>query len=367
MRRIAVIVSIVLVISACSSRSDDDGPPSAPAEPTAGEATVTVSVVAGDEPADDVTLLGADALACDDAGRPCSWSDADPAVFAATHEIGQGALDRYAAGESLVDIAIDLAADPRMAGLIVDELAIVFRLEGGLATWVLADEVVEGVRSGGGPAPDAPVRLIAAYDVVGEDPESKSALVISPFLWQFTDDDEALEVAAMYEDARGYEGNVTLLTNTTEEQQVDINAFLGWGAYDVVHLSTHGAQVCPAGQACQTLLAVGKRYFEGVIEDGLTIAYSSLGASWGVDNKWFAENYKAGLPDTLVVLSGCQTAKGTELVATFGSGAVFAWTNSVLAPAARGASLELHRTLIETGATSRPRGRQGGRPRRQHV
>lgn len=359
MRRGAWVLAVVLVVGACTSRSDEESTTLGEAADTAVSSSITVALDAGvpDAVPPDVELQGAEDLICDGVERPCSWADADETVLDASLEIGQAAYDRYAAGESLFDIAADLAADPRMAALIVDEQSLVFRLDGGLATWVVADSVVGGTRGGPPPQPTGATvrRPIVRADIVGTDPESKRALVLAPYQYEFAEDDESAEVAALYEGARGYEGNVTYLANTDEEVQVLSDAFLGWGAYDVIHISTHGIQTCD-GTTCATGIYAGfKIDSKEILLDeagGMTVSFSQAGGQAIIGDNWFRHIYEDGLPDTVVVLSSCQSALGEGLTTALGPGAVFGWTEVVGAEYARPAALALHRSLIEYGTTT---------------
>ena len=319
-----------------------------------------------DDPA-DTTDLAADVVLptlgeLDDCGsddRPCSWEDADEPVLDRSLEIGAAAIAGYIDGTELLQVAEQIADEADIAEVFLSDEAILYRLHGGLAMWVDGDDI-GGTRGGPAAIPasasaPAPEATPAPRDVVGDDPEQKRALVLAPYQFEFGVSDESPEIAALYGAARGYEGNVDYFANTATDLGVGLDQFRDWDSYDVIHISTHGRQICDAS-GCQTLLYIGKEYQTKTIlfgeGGGMTVSFTRTGRSVAASNLSLGAKYPNGLPDTVIVMSACQTGRGTELTSTFGDGVVFSWTEAVATDFARSSMLALHRALIETGATT---------------
>lgn len=110
--------------------------------------------------------------------------------------------------------------------------------------------------------------------MVGDEPKSKRALVLSPYKWEFAGWDEGAQVAAYLDGLRDYEGNVDYFQNTEPRaRDVTRQQFEGWDAYDVVHVSTHGTQICDVDD-CFTAIVAGEAVQELVLsspEQGIVI------------------------------------------------------------------------------------------------
>ncbi|RLE22082.1 MAG: hypothetical protein DRJ50_08215, partial [Actinobacteria bacterium] len=358
-------VVALLTISACAGGSDDtiDTEPVEQSGDEPGEPSPTTD----DEPADDdesgapVEVSTVKELTeCGATDHPCSWEDAPDDVFDHSFAIGEEATAAYVDGASLQDVAEQLAGDGRIASVLVSNDAVSYRVDGGLPMWILADGAV-GERGAPAPFPEYERTIehaapgLLPRDVVGDDPESKRALVISPYQFEFDTNDEGAEIAALYEGARGYSGNVDYFANTSSTEGVGVDQFRGWDGYDVIHLSTHGTQQCDES-GCTTILLAGKEYSTKQIligeNGGSTVVFSRFGPSGGISDAFMNNNYPGGLPDTVVVLSACETGRGTDLTNSFGDGVVFSWTEPVNTSFASASSIVLHRTLIETGSTT---------------
>lgn len=378
--RLACLAAVtILVLGACSGGDDTtgdepDGPDGTESpvddtddtdDPGTTDDAGTTDPDTTGEPSDDTDDAGpveiptiAALTECGAADHPCSWEDADDGVFDHSFALGEAARDAYVDGATLVEVAGQLADDDRVVSVLVNDDAVTYRVDGGLAMWILGDGAA-GERGAPAPAPawttPAPQRE-RPRDVVGDDPETKRALVISPYQYDFGEYDEGAEVAALYGGARGYEGNVDYYANTASTQELNgADQFRNWGDYDVVHVSTHGVQQCD-DTGCTTILLTGTEFSSQEIligdDGGSTVVFSRYGNTQGISDSFMNRNYPDGLPDTVVVLSACETGRGTDLTNSFGDGVVFSWTEPVLSDFARASSLALHRTLIETGSTT---------------
>lgn len=368
--------SLARVLS--ESAADDQEPP--PAEDEALDDTAAPDEEPPEEPPEEaappaVPRRDDDSLRCTEAGFPCAWGDAAPEVLEASLELGDEAWDRYESGTPLVEIALTLVEDAAergvgLADLLVDEDALMFRLDGGRPIWLLGETsvpppgTIQGLRAApisraaAAPvvAPAAAPPPAAPAGVVGDDPTSKSALVLSPFAWDFGDFDEGAQVAALYESARGYEGNVTFLANTGDRRDlVGTSAWRNWDQYDVVHVATHGTQLCDADR-CTTVLSTGRTGITATIlaegEAGTSIVYSYAGRSRGVNDDFFELQYPNGIGETVVVMSACLTGAGDLLTGVFGDGVMFGWDEIVPSDVASRSSIALHSLLIDWGTTT---------------
>lgn len=296
---------------------------------------------------------GSAGLACTAMGYPCALADVPTDLLEAGESLADETLARLAGGEGTREILDWLAGQESIVEAEGDEAVIVFRLDGAPPVWILragslahnlqaatapaaaparhvplALEAMVGATHGSlrtGAAAGAPAAWATATSgssapgvVVGADPASKSALVLSPFLHQFGAFDEGSQVADLLVATRGYPGNVLYRKNeTTDSRQVTLADFRGWGAYDVIHLSTHGNTYCGTA-GCEQMINTGIVYesldellelsvqFSGIgiyqsrIE-GETASYVALGADF------FASEYPGGLDNTLIYFSACRS------------------------------------------------------------
>ncbi|MEQ8438808.1 MAG: hypothetical protein RIB65_15040 [Ilumatobacter fluminis] len=370
----------ILIVSACSGGDDagSDQPDETDATESVGntaepgegddsddESTSTTAATdsqtedqsdESDEPVEVPTV--SELTTCGAADHPCTWAEAATEALEATFAIGEAAQASYGGGADLFAVADEIAGTDDIAGVLVSGDAIWFRVDGGMGAWFFGDGAL-GTRSTRSASParsdTAAVTRPLPRDVVGDDHETKRALVLSPYQFDFAETDEGAAVAALYEGARGYAGNVEYYENTDTETGVGVALFEGWDAYDVVHVSTHGQQICDESGCVTSLLVDSEVTMQVLVLDengGATVGFNRNGADRLVDNSFLAEHYPDGLPDTVVVLSACETGRGEDLTNAFGDGVVFSWTEAVDSAFAQASSLALHGTLIETGSTT---------------
>ncbi|MEZ0332774.1 MAG: hypothetical protein ACAI18_02100 [Gemmatimonadales bacterium] len=313
---------------------------------------------------------GNSTLECESRGYPCSLSEVPIAVLERGDALRDEALAMLEAGGSTGDAAAWLEGQADVAEVEWDETAIWFRPEGGTGIWILRGAAFGSASlSGIAPADQSPRQSRLAHHVVGADgSERKKALVLSPFYWDFGDFDDGPSVAAILSGTRGYENGVTFQVNELESSaNVDVNSFMGWGDYQVIHVATHGTRICRAG-TCRAILVVG--LLENLLPDGpgtkaeklhglgtrgLTLAeeeetrleYFVLGADF------FRHQYGDGLDDALVFLNACRSfgPQATDLVDAIqgNTSVVLGWTEFVLFPDAYAAGVALYRSLSEEG------------------
>lgn len=327
---------------------------------------VTVSCES-DSPSGPDTEDPIEQLECEVRGFPCSLSEAPLEVLERGDALGDEALTMLEGGVATADAAAFLEGQADMAEVEWDETAIWYRLEGGAGIWILG----EGAFSPEIFSPSAGAGGVAGYTgprhhIVGPESEDKTALVLSPFLWQFGEFDDGVSVAAILSATRGYENGVTFLANSAEDSRnVGLESFMDWTRYDVVHVSTHGKRICDA-EGCRGTLTAGTlesvlpeglatkaEKLKSLAEIGVTYAKTDMGERLVLNADFFRKLYPAGVNNTLVFFNACQSfgPQTTDLVdAIQGTGSVvLGWTEAMFAADATAAAEALYTALSERG------------------
>jgi hypothetical protein len=202
--------------------------------------------------------------------------------------------------------------------------------------------------------------------IVGPGSTQKKALVLSPFLWDFHVWDDGSAVRDILASTRGYEGEVTFLSNAaTSSTDVALAAFTGWDAYDVVHVASHGARICDDDSPCRGVLAVilASAFLPPDVSDdeiseklgelnqpGVEIVKSTKGRLVGVNADFFRA---ASFGDTVIFVNSCHLFGGqaNDLIdaLTGTSNVVFGWTEVVHSDDAYHAAVRLYEELSEGG------------------
>ncbi|HET7273777.1 MAG TPA: Ig-like domain-containing protein, partial [Longimicrobiaceae bacterium] len=335
-----------------------------------GTTTIIAASGAVADSADVVVNNPASEYRCQQAGYPCSMFDVPAEIREQSAAIGQAAFDKLAAGASVADIAAELSSTEGVVEVAADETAIIFRIDGGAPFWILSDAALAGSSSSTSSAstgtfsPSLSVPPMSPA-VVGDDPEQKNALVLSPYQTEFGSADEGAEVAAILAGARGYEGNVDFMKNDAAGPA----SWVGWDAYDVVHISAHGAYLCNVGtiEGCTTGIYTG---IPGTERNSWTDAGNEkLGVVGGVGpdgvtlvltDDFFLSQYPGGLGETIVWMSACETTKssaesgalGLWDILSVGGGIYFGWSNPVQSGVASDAAVTFYRFLSDNGVAT---------------
>jgi hypothetical protein len=306
---------------------------------------------------------------CERVGFPCSWADVDPAAAEASVELGRELLEMLDGGQTVAQALAFLEGRSDVVHAVGSEVAIRFRLEGGRPTWVLGPGAIR-VDHDGASASAAMALSVASHRspsvhstparvVVGDEPKAKRALVISPYQWDFGASDEGAHLAEVLAGVRGYEDGVQYRGNAVQgATDVTWEDFQGWDHFDVVHVSTHGVQICEDAAECYTVLLVG----DVAADETTSSSVSDLDlVIWEVDDQGFRSlgvstdflrrAYPGGLSDTIVFFNACQTALGEDLeMALAGPGsAVLGWTESVFSNTGYAAALAFYDNLNRVG------------------
>ena len=345
----------------------------------------------GNNPGDNLPAAAGAELECEVEGYPCSLAEVPVAIRERSELLANEALAMMENGASMAEVRAWLNEQEGLAEIMSDDLALRFRLEGGRGTWVLSKEAVAE-----GPAPEASLSLSAGSSlsvegqntqpkrdpvfapmyadqgtstpafVVGPDTQQKRALVLSPLYWDFANNQDGAQVAAILSSTRGYEGRVTYLLNpTATSRQVTISNFKDWQNYQVIHVDSHGTRICEAGPCRAVLVFASQASLQGSTEeekaaltgkgvDALFIE-EKVGAYIGLNADFFRANYKGGLSDTLVFFNACKSfgSGATDLAdAIRGSTSVFlGWAGNVKVPDANATSKKLYQELSIWGVT----------------
>lgn len=342
-------------------------------------------------PPQDAANLAARTLECDAGEHPCSLAKVSAEVLQRGEELSAAVRGMLEGGASAADARAFVAAQDGIAEAVNDDKAVRFRLNGGRDCWVLTSDAI-GIdltalpavqREVSLPAVQKPVMLPAvqksvrlpavqkardAARVVGDDPEAKSALILSPFEYQFGQFDEGAAVARILAEARGYEGRVTYLENATQDSKtVGIEQFKGWDQYDVVLVSSHGSSMC-IDDFCVNVILTGDRYesadeLAGITDPGVNTIHIA-----GVDRgqlslspEFFRHYYGGGLENTIIFFSACKSYGagpndgGSLSNALLGPGSVFfGWTEVVHADKAYDTAVSIFRNMTDFGIPAFP-------------
>ncbi len=333
---------------------------------------------------------GREELECEIKGYPCSLGDVPEEILQRSDSLSDEALDRFAAGASTAEVEAWLAGLDGMAEVESDAQALRFRLDGGRGTWVLREGAF-GTRSAPGSGSPGGLLLRPTSSVfphvVGPESDEKSAIVLSPFLWDFGSTDEGPLVDSILSGTRGYEGRVRFLANAAETAtEVNIASFTGWDEFDVVHVVSHGTRICK-NQPCRAAISAGTLQgllpgapgvttLQPLFRDNLNQRGLELGKAdrpRGLEPEpgpdlppgtrritivmltaeFFLDAYDQGLTDTLIFFNACEVfgREATDLDdALRGDSNVFlGWDENVDTSAAFDAAVALYQDLAEQG------------------
>lgn len=324
----AAALAALLVLSACGGGGN--GTP-APAQPTPSSA-----------------------LECERLAYPCDWSQVDAAIVAESNRLGGDVAARLDAGGDTDAAVAWLKTQATLAEVQHDERSIRFRLPGGRGVWVLADEG-RPLAPAGAAAPLAAPRK-QAQGVIRAGATQRKALVLSPFRWQhetFAVDHVVARLAAI----DGYD--ITLRQNSSEDERtVWIDDYASFADYDVVHLSTHGAELCrdrATGQRidpCRIGIDVGVTVqpaddIAAAGHPGVELFVTRKGhRHLAVTPDFFRAVYPQGLDRRLVFIDACLGGDPTLMASLGGSsGVTLGFSNVVYAEFAQGVGDALYELL----------------------
>lgn len=305
----------------------------------------------------------ASALECERLAYPCDWAQVGAAVRAESNRLGGALAARLDAGGDTDAAAAWLKTQAELAEIQHDERAIRFRLPGGRGVWVLADEGrplappgVAATAAARRSALAAAAPRKQAQGVIRAGATQRKALVLSPFRWQH----ETFAVDHVVSRLQAIDGyDVTLRQNSSEDERtVWIDDYAGFADYDVVHLSTHGAQLCrdrATGQRidpCRIGIDVGVTVqpaddIAAAGRPGVELFVTRKGARHlAVTPDFFRAAYPQGLNQKLVFIDACLGGDPTLMASMGGStGVTLGFSNVVYAEFAQGVGDALYERL----------------------
>jgi hypothetical protein len=254
---------------------------------------------------------------CEIEGTPCSYADMDPDTLVRSAEaLDQAAavLDETASMEAAAEV---LGSRGDLAELVFGLEAISFRLEEGPEMWLVNGAALTQGEKGPGAGRAGASTVSIDFSALspeflqddgpigesrsGEEP-FKKALILSPFWWDFGGD-ETQELATLIRQAhrnyscddcqvhwkhntirdRGEDESPEeyLLTRTLSlNQEVSLTDYASWEEYDLVHLSSHGMQICSDGN-CKGVIMTGRFVTKPEWTQAGTPDFDVPGVLWG--------------------------------------------------------------------------------------
>jgi len=297
-------------------------------------------------------------LDCEREAYPCTLGEVSAELLERSDQLANQAYARMAAGDPVPDVARWLRGQTEVVAAESSNVALWFRIDGGRPHWVLSSEAFAEIPDASPPAIELGARKHIPKEVVGISAKEKQALVIAPYLWQFGQWDSGPAVGILLQDARGYEGNVVQRANDDMlDQTVTVGDFQNWDAFDVVHVSSHGTQICGSG-GCRSALAYG------IVTSGAATSEIGpvIGGAFGtsaskhliLDSDFFRARYSGGLEKTLVFIDACKSIEAPDFADLFAtpSSVYFGWDDTVGVGFSQTASTTLIGELIESGRTT---------------
>jgi hypothetical protein len=317
------------------------------------------------------------ALECEIRRYPCSLADVPLEILERMDALGDEVIGMLAGGATTGETAAWLADLEDVAEVEWEPRVIWFRVEGGRGVWILREgALARPAPSGGDAVGFAPLALPPpSADVVAAESKEKRALVLSPFEWEFAEwGGVAAAAANALVQTRGYEhpNGVEHIRNPMKtSSDVGLDSFRGWGAFQVIHVATHGTRVCKDG-GCRAMLSAGlaeNLLLPGTMSDAEKLkSLSSQGIEVGKDEEsglvhvlvtadFFRNEHPDGVADALIVLNSCMIygPAATDLVdALQGNGTVvFGWDEVMYLSDAAAVAAALYHQMAGLGYPAR--------------
>jgi len=207
-----------------------------------------------------------------------------------------------------------------------------------------------------------------------DDRQEKKALILSPYLSEFGNNDDGLVAKKYLEKNKNYKGNVDHISTN-----LSLENYTAFDDYDLVHISAHGLRFCDekkiasdqleivtSGNSnyCRTLIDTGiKHNFENEEDmqsfylDPKNIKYVSNiihhEDTFFLKSSFFDEFYGSGLKNKIWVFSACELGQRSDLSETMKNihtnGHFFYWLNTVYAEDAYPAFDKFYKNLVKEG------------------
>lgn len=282
-------------------------------------------------------------LACERDGYPCTQAEVSREVQAENFKLLGQLSERSESGESVEALANWLRSQPDVVQVQTSTFGLRFRINGGRP---VGFQFPTGISQAITPLrPTAYSPVLTPQGTTGRDTnqdgkvnnrDERSALLLAPFRWEFsTDSTENTEL--ILEVTQGYDKErIKRFVN----QEVTLDAFRSWEAYDVIHVVTHGSYYCDEDNNCTQELYTGviigncpsgdfdpgTLAFEEILgmlstygpETGVTYQCKTLKDDKGeisrfmflaIEADWFLRTYPNGLDNKIIWFSSCQLFK----------------------------------------------------------
>jgi hypothetical protein len=354
-------------------------------------------------------------LRCELEGYPCTLDEVPSDLLAEGKKIMESSLQQLQEGANMEEIAAEISGKKEVVEVLYDSQMLSFQLEGAPPMWIAHPDQVGD--SKGAPGIDFDQQPVLQQDdpegPVGPQPSQvepdKQALVLSPYLWDFQVD-ETDAISAQFKANRNYDCSdcVKLIQKTekpiwktiypTASIQEVIQPFQDWEDYEIIHVSTHGGQVCLEQEAgssgirdegfldinddtagdsgCRTAIFTGSLWtgalFDALIDadgerendfstPGVVLVGSGivpgegLVGSIALSTDFFRNQYPDKLDDKVIFFSACKSMADTSFYHTLvGENSVYlGWDDNVGLLSATEISEKFYEILIEEGWDAR--------------
>ncbi len=200
----------------------------------------------------------------------------------------------------------------------------------------------------------------------------KKALLMSPFLAEFGNDDDYYSVKDIFNRHRNYSGNVAV-----RQSKLSLKDFEDWGQFDIVHVSTHGKNFCgtinivvkgdinkadnQGKKNCRSLLSTGIKHgylkaseaFEFINTNGYAGLVVVSTKSFHLRSTFFDHFYGKGLKNKIWYFSACEMGQLSDMTSTMSrihkNGHFLYWTNVVGVDDASRAATTFYTSIFKNG------------------
>jgi hypothetical protein len=320
--------------------------------------TALMIVLAGCSPAPDPpTPPGpSEELACEVNDYPCTLGEVSDAVLDRSDELLADVKTMVEAGTNFSEALAWISDQDGVVQARADDSGVYFRVDGGVPTWLLAPQ-------------DRSLNALHPQGVVGRgtprdaDAPKKNAIVIAPFTWQWGPNDPSNNVINTLRRIGDYkdrlqdrvevrQNNVVPPLPTVAQPStgnVKVSDFMGWEAYDVIYVSSHGGLRddeggdCGFFEWCLVSVTSGERVLDcktGKVlygdREGIrcTAIIGITGTFLTLTSEFFRNEYglfKAGLDEAVIFIDSCHSYNNSTLANQLGGGSssFFGWDSSV--------------------------------------
>lgn len=289
-------------------------------------------------------------IECQSQAYPCTWKQVASAVIARSRTLAAAMDSQLVAHGSTRDAAAWLKQQEPAVVVQYDEQVIRFRLRDGRPMWVAGPGVLRAPAAAGEQLPAAAVAAKApagqpdgrrALGVVAPGAPGKRALVLAPYAFELAHSSADI-VAEILETTPGYEQGVAFKANRTSvASDVEIDSYRDFANYDVIHVDTHGWQLChdlETGEPikpCKAFISAKElnNQIDLVEQDnvGVEVIHMQGRTQLILTTDFFRHTYPGGLADRLFYFDACSPTGNAAIAAALGGSrsAFFGWKGAV--------------------------------------